>query len=207
MRKINSIVIHCSAGYGDIPSMQRFWRSLGWKTDGYHLVIDLEGEIHDLVPFEKPSNGVKGHNGDTIHICYIGGVERGNVNRAKDTRTLEQKISIIKAIKRVQKFLEDKGQNIADIEIKGHRDFSPDLNGDGVIASWERIKECPSFDAIPEYLHLVPLKKSKVTTTYTVVSGDTLLDISRKFNTTVTKIMQDNKLSSTLIKVGQKLKI
>ena len=35
--------------------------------------------------------------------------------------------------------------------ILGHRDFSNDKDGSGVIESWERIKECPCFDAIPEY--------------------------------------------------------
>jgi len=35
--------------------------------------------------------------------------------------------------------------------VKGHRDFSPDKDGDGKITQREWIKECPCFDAIPEY--------------------------------------------------------
>jgi N-acetyl-anhydromuramyl-L-alanine amidase AmpD len=31
-------------------------------------------------------------------------------------------------------------------EILGHRDLSPDKNGDGIITSDEWMKECPSFD-------------------------------------------------------------
>lgn len=42
---------------------------------------------------------------------------------------------------------------------------------------------------------------------YTVVSGDSLSKIAIKFKTTITKIKSDNKLSSDLIKVGQKLKV
>ena len=30
--------------------------------------------------------------------------------------------------------------------IKGHRDYSPDLSGDGIITRDEWIKECPCFD-------------------------------------------------------------
>ena len=38
-----------------------------------------------------------------------------------------------------------------DAEILGHRDISPDANGNGIVDSWERIKECPCFDAKVEY--------------------------------------------------------
>ncbi|MGI9293423.1 MAG: lysozyme, partial [Pseudomonadales bacterium] len=31
-------------------------------------------------------------------------------------------------------------------EVLGHRDLSPDLDGDGVIEEHEWLKECPSFD-------------------------------------------------------------
>jgi N-acetyl-anhydromuramyl-L-alanine amidase AmpD len=33
-------------------------------------------------------------------------------------------------------------------KIQGHRDFSPDKNRNGKVDPWERIKECPCFDAI-----------------------------------------------------------
>jgi LysM repeat protein len=44
-------------------------------------------------------------------------------------------------------------------------------------------------------------------TTYTVKSGDTLHRIAKKFSTTVKAIESENNLSTTKIKVGQKLKI
>jgi N-acetylmuramoyl-L-alanine amidase len=34
-----------------------------------------------------------------------------------------------------------------DAAILGHRDFSPDKNGNGIIEYFEWIKSCPSFDA------------------------------------------------------------
>lgn len=42
---------------------------------------------------------------------------------------------------------------------------------------------------------------------YTVVAGDTLSKIAVKNKTTITKLKTDNKLSSDLIQIGQKLKI
>jgi N-acetylmuramoyl-L-alanine amidase len=35
--------------------------------------------------------------------------------------------------------------------VVGHRDLSPDLDHDGVVEPHEWVKQCPCFDAIPEY--------------------------------------------------------
>ena len=43
--------------------------------------------------------------------------------------------------------------------------------------------------------------------TYTIRSGDTLYSLARKYNTTVDKIMKLNKLRSSNLQIGQKLKI
>ena len=45
------------------------------------------------------------------------------------------------------------------------------------------------------------------TTTYTVVSGDTLSHISARFGVTISEIMKANGITSHMIYVGQKLKI
>lgn len=151
MRNIKWIVIHCSAGYGDVESIKRFWKNnLGWKEVGYHFFIYRNGTVVQLADLSTVTNGVKGYNSKSVHISYQGGVEPGNVNKAKDTRTPEQKEAILKTIKNVFEQLRFH-QDIDGIKILGHRDFSPDKNGNGVIDSFERIKECPSFDAIPEY--------------------------------------------------------
>lgn len=147
MRNIKNLVVHCSAGFGNVDSMKAWWRKLGWKTDGYHYVIDLDGTIIPLVPEDKISNGVKGHNSGAINICYIGGVNRKDYSKAEDTRTPEQKTSL-------EKLLTELKKKYPQAQIKGHRDFSPDKNLNGIIDPWERIKECPSFDAIPEYAHI-----------------------------------------------------
>jgi N-acetylmuramoyl-L-alanine amidase len=151
MRKIKWIVIHCTAGYGDVDSIKRYWKNvLGWKEVGYHFFIYRNGTVVQLADISKVTNGVKGFNSNSVHIAYQGGVELNNVNKAKDTRTPEQKQAILQTIKTIYDQLKF-NQDVSDISIQGHRDFSPDKNGNGVVDPWERIKECPSFDAIPEY--------------------------------------------------------
>lgn len=67
----------------------------------------------------------------------------------KDTRTAQQKESLIKLLKQlISRYPTIK-------RIIGHRDTSPDLNGNGIIDPYEYIKGCPCFNAIPEYKDLL----------------------------------------------------
>ena len=172
--QINNIVIHCSAGFGNVESIQNFWKNtLKWKSKGYHFIIDTDGIIYYLfsnsekngyttdeskLNLELITNGVMSFNSSTIHITYIGGVENIGTDKkpiwkGKDTRTDAQKQSIEKCIQKAIKWLKDNGKDITkNLGIVGHRDFSPDKDKNGVIASWERIKECPCFDPILEYM-------------------------------------------------------
>jgi N-acetylmuramoyl-L-alanine amidase len=148
---ITHIAIHCSAGFGNRQSIEAFWKTLGWKSPGYHKLIEVDGTVHELLDFSKTSNGVLGFNNQIINIAYIGGVEKkGNKWIAKDTRTLEQKCALDHCIAEAKAWLKQNG-NTNKIITQGHRDFSPDVNKNGIIESWERIKECPSFDAKKEY--------------------------------------------------------
>jgi N-acetyl-anhydromuramyl-L-alanine amidase AmpD len=63
---------------------------------------------------------------------------------AKDTRTRKQKRALHNLIYSLVMEYPIK-------EIIGHRDASPDLNGDGKITSNEWIKMCPCFDVRAEY--------------------------------------------------------
>lgn len=156
MRKIDFFFIHCSAGHSNLDAVRNWWHrskqagGRGWKIGGYHAWVDYDGSITWLYPFEQVTNGVRGHNHNSFHIAYRGGVLKDNVHQAADTRTEEQKAGILMAITEAFATLQ-MYQPIHHIKILGHRDASRDKNGNGVIESWERIKECPSFDAIDEY--------------------------------------------------------
>ena len=131
MRNIKNIVIHCTAGYGGKEVLLRHWKSLGWKNVGYHRLINLDGSIENLAEFDKVTNGVAGHNANSIHIAYVGGVFRNAVTIPQDTRTVAQSRALLLCIKEAQEYVA-KGGGRADI--LGHRDF-PNVK-----------KACPSFD-------------------------------------------------------------
>ena len=140
MRKIKYIAVHCTAGSqkSTVNDLLAEFKKKGWKAPGYHYVITADGKIHQLLDTEKASNGVRGYNSVTVNIAYTGGMD------GVDNRTDEQKKSLVILLKLLRK-------RYPDAVIQGHRDFSPDLNGNGKIEKNEWIKKCPSFDAKTEY--------------------------------------------------------
>ncbi|ADU32435.1 LysM peptidoglycan-binding domain-containing protein [Evansella cellulosilytica] len=64
----------------------------------------------------------------------------------------------------------------------------------------------PKGDTTPINETNEPVREQE-TIRYTVVSGDSLSVIAKRFNTTVTAIKQENNLSSDIIRIGQSLKI
>jgi N-acetyl-anhydromuramyl-L-alanine amidase AmpD len=72
----------------------------------------------------------------------VGGL--GRDTKPKDTRTPKQKAALLKLLRELR------GRYPKSV-IVGHRDFSKDLNRDGVISPNEWMKACPSFDAKGEY--------------------------------------------------------
>ena len=144
MREIKYIAVHCTAGRQTqtVSDLQAEFRRKGWKNPGYGYVVLADGTIHQLLDDDKVSNGVKGYNSTAINVAYIGGIDANG--KAVDNRTDEQK----KALRQLLGMLKRK---YPDAVIQGHRDFSPDTNGNGVVDLWERIKECPCFDAKEEY--------------------------------------------------------
>jgi hypothetical protein len=143
MRKIDIICIHCTATSpsATAQSILDGWRKKGWTSNGYHWLIDRFGVATRLQDDELVSNGVKGHNSRSIHICYIGGMLKG---KPTDTRTLEQK-DTLKML--VEQYL----VKWPKAEVLGHRDLSPDLDKDGIVEPNEWVKSCPCYDVKKEY--------------------------------------------------------
>lgn len=149
MREITHIVIHCSATKEgidhDINEVAKWHKARGFRTVGYHYVIRLSGAVEKGRPEDVVGAHVEGHNAKSIGICYIGGL--GADGKPKDTRTNSQKQSL-------ESLLRDIRERYPKAVICGHRDFSKDLDGDGVVEKHEWMKACPSFNASIEYLHL-----------------------------------------------------
>lgn len=144
MRKIKRIFIHCTAGSQKqtVADLRAEFKRKGWKNPGYHYVISPDGAITQLLDEQQVSNGVKGYNQTSINVAYVGGIDsKGN---AVDNRTEAQKASLKKLLKELR-------DRYPKAQILGHRDISPDTNHNGKVDSWERIKECPCFDAMIEY--------------------------------------------------------
>ncbi len=148
-RKINLIVVHCSATREDKnyspKQLEREHKARGFNSAGYNYYITKDGVIHPMRPLDVIPAHAKGYNANSIGVCYEGGIDKNG--KAADTRTEQQKESLIELLMALV-------TEFPDAKICGHRDLSPDLNGDGKITSNEWTKMCPCFDAIEEYKNI-----------------------------------------------------
>jgi len=134
MREINKIIVHCSATREnenfDVAEIRKWHvEGRGWSDIGYHFYIDLYGEIHKGRDISKIGAHCKGHNRNSIGICYCGGVEADG-KTPKDTRNAEQKEALLAVLRTLKAMF-------PNAVIHSHKDFAN--------------KACPSFDATNEY--------------------------------------------------------
>jgi len=137
MRKINKIIVHCSAtreGENYTVDTIRSWHvdGRGWSDIGYHFYIDLYGEIHKGRDIAKIGAHCKSQNRNSIGICYCGGVEADG-KTPKDTRLDCQKEALVAVLRTLKAMY-------PEAVIHSHNDFAR--------------KACPSFNATEEYKHL-----------------------------------------------------
>jgi len=180
-------VWHCTAGFSGVTAIENFWHNtLDWKSKGYFAIIELDGTIWWLHRnskgkttgyskefnancFEFITNGVAGYNKGIVSAATIGGVEnvgtaKHPIWRSKDTRTDQQKASQLIVLDKYFEWLKQEGGNIKKIGIYGHYHYSVDKNKNGIIETWERIKECPSYDAQEEFKWLLITSENKANT-------------------------------------------
>ena len=157
-RFITDIIIHCAAtkngdslfrphpnGGASIPPVALIddWhRQRGFKRSeenrkrhnpqltsiGYHYVIYINGaSVSGRAEWEIGAH-VAGQNSRSIGICLIG----------TDKFTREQWAKLAELVKLLQK-------KYPRARVLGHRDYSPDKNGNGIVEPWEWTKICPGF--------------------------------------------------------------
>ena len=127
---MDKIVIHCSATPEGrevtVKQIDSWHRSRGFSEIGYHYVILLDGTIEKGRSLDKMGAHSRGHNKDSIGICYVGGMNK-TYTKPQDTRTKEQKAALVKLIFELKSKYGIENENII-----GHNDLSS--------------KACPSFD-------------------------------------------------------------
>ncbi len=128
-RKINLIVIHCSA----TRCNQRFTveklkashnARFHNKGIGYHYYIERDGQLYKTRDENEVGIHARNYNAHSIGICYEGGLNEKGL--AEDTRTPEQRAALIALLRSLK-------ADYPDAEIKGHCEL------EGVH------KDCPCF--------------------------------------------------------------
>jgi N-acetyl-anhydromuramyl-L-alanine amidase AmpD len=122
------------------------------KSIGYHFVIEVDGNIALGRGLDEIGAHVQGSNAHSIGVCMIGTDEFSEAqwNSLKQILiTICSKLYMhtVPNITRAIEIL-----HLLDIRVLGHRDYSPDLDGDGIIERNEWLKICPGFD-VAEWLN------------------------------------------------------
>ena len=77
MRKINLIVLHCSATRETMEytpeQLERDHKARGFFSAGYNYYIRRSGEVVPMRPPEQIPAHAKGYNAFSLGICYEGG--------------------------------------------------------------------------------------------------------------------------------------
>ena len=130
MRKINLIVVHCSA----TRCNQRFTVEMlkvchnarfHGKGVGYHYYIEKDGQVFQTRDEAEEGIHARHYNAHSIGICYEGGLDEKG--KAADTRTPAQRAALIALLRSLK-------VDYPDAKILGHCEL------EGVH------KDCPSFD-------------------------------------------------------------
>lgn len=136
------ITVHCSATQSldniDVETIRAMHLKRGFNDVGYHFVIKTDGVIQPGRNLSVTGAHVKGHNTDNIGICLIGGIDtKGKaVNNFTDLQWDALRYLITELAG---------NYGILEENIKGHRNWFPDINGDGVVDRRDWLKECPCF--------------------------------------------------------------
>lgn len=115
----------------------------GWRDIGYHAVTFPDGETLPGRPAGEIGAHVRGFNSVSYGHAIYGGLNDDGETDVTSLTPGAIEAAWIWAADRLEK-------DFPEARVCGHRDLSPDLDGDGVIERSEWTKLCPLFDAIPE---------------------------------------------------------
>lgn len=145
MRRVTKwIVVHCTATppSSDIGADEiRQWHIKppnNWTDIGYHAVIRRNGQIEFGRHFDAFGAHVLGQNTQSVGICLVGGISA--TDKKPEFNFTPAQLAALRHLLHVLEYA------YPGAEVLGHRDLSPDLNGDGIVQKREWVKDCPSFD-------------------------------------------------------------
>ncbi len=135
MRKIDMIVVHCSATRCNQPYpvtalIRDHDKRFGFT--GYHYYITRNGRTYQTRHEQLIGAHARGYNSHSLGVCYEGGLDANGT--PADTRTPKQKRALLRLLKKLK-------AAHPDARIVGHRDL-PNVH-----------KDCPCFDC-SEYKEL-----------------------------------------------------
>jgi N-acetylmuramoyl-L-alanine amidase len=118
---------------------------------GYHFYLDVDGSRAAGRHLDEMGAHVQGSNARSIGICMAG------TNKFTSEQWLSLKWAVIDLARELAKSRlppvvcsnSDQAMSVyglLGVKVRGHRDFSPDLDGDGIVEKDEWVKECPGFD-------------------------------------------------------------
>ena len=157
MRKINEIIVHCAATRSDwwsgkrtsekVAEVKRWHKARGFRTIGYHYMIDRDGTIAKGRPISETGAHVKGHNTGSIGISLFGGHGSSENDKFEENFTKEQDLALRKLIQTLKAQYQIK-------KVSGHNEYAA--------------KACPGFKVGPWLNREAPrsIAKSK-----TVIGG------------------------------------
>ncbi len=148
-RWIDTIVVHCTGTPNGqrvtVTEVDRWHEQRGWRRApewrkrqnpglaaiGYHVLIYAEGIVATGRHLDEVGAHAYGHNRKTIATCLVG---TDRFSRAQ-WDTLRGHIEALWKVEITRR-----------TPVLGHRDLSPDRDGDGGVEPWEWLKTCPGFD-------------------------------------------------------------
>lgn len=143
---------HAARGFRRQPEAVRAFSS-SLPSIGYHFIIDLTGEVWSGRALTEVGAHAAGFNAHSVGICLVGGIERDAKYTAAQWQSLQQVVTMLlvdygipnAAPKRVPDKTHPMGYQMFG-GVCGHRDLSPDGDGDGLVEPFEWTKTCPGFD-------------------------------------------------------------
>lgn len=143
MRKINEIIVHCTATPRgrevSVREIDRWHRKRGFdagavsasglRSIGYHYVIHLDGSVDAGRDEALRGAHCRGHNSHSIGICYVGGLSADG-RCPLDTRTDAQRVAMTRLIHELT-------ARYPSATVHGHNEFAA--------------KDCPCFNVRKEF--------------------------------------------------------